>query len=266
MTKYYFLSSFMPVQSPDGEAVFSLADLDDLLVTNLSREDWVKYQLIKRLFDLENFAFFWNGKEIRHSFGEVTKENVGDLLRFEQWGANEEFEDFFKDFLQMYKSSEERLQSYSQLVRDFLVHYSERCDGFLSKYLSFKQNLRIVLAGYRARAMQLDMSYVLRNEDHSDPIVLHTLMQKDAPQYELPWEFRDLKASLEDYGRLSHTLYRSLELYEFYKLEELMRDYYFDSGLVLGRAVSYLLALKRSRASIEIGKNFIGEMEKSLTW
>ncbi len=256
----------MPAQQPDKEAVFSLADLDDLLVTNLSKKDWSDYRLIKRLFDLENFAFFWNNKEIRHSFGEVTQENVCELLRFQQWEGEEDFEDFFRDFLQVYKSSEERIQAYSLLVRDFLVYYSDRCSGFLKEYLSFKQNLRIVLAGYRARAMRMDMSYVLRNEDHSDPIVLHTLMQKDAPQYELPWEFRDLKASLEDYGRLSHTLYQSLELYEFYKLEEMTRDYYFDSGLVLGRAVSYLLALRRSRANVDVGKIFIGEMEKSLTW
>lgn len=77
MTKYYFLSSFMPVQSPDGEAVFSLADLDDLLVTNLSREDWIKYQLIKRLFDLENFAFFGMVKRYGTPLGKSRRKMSG---------------------------------------------------------------------------------------------------------------------------------------------------------------------------------------------
>ncbi|EPP37393.1 hypothetical protein BOKEGFJH_00447 [Chlamydia avium] len=266
MTQYCFLSLFFLHQVPKSQPVYSFEDLDDLLQLNLSKKDFGYYVILKRFFDFNNFAFFWAGKPISQSFGTVTQKNVENMLRLKQWADDCEFEDFFKDFLLQYKTSQERLDNFSHLVGEFLAYYQNSSSEFLRTYFTFKQNIRVILAGFRARVLNLDVSYVLRNEDSSDPIVLQVLMQKDSPHYELPQEFADLSSMLEDYGRLPHTLNRTLSLYEFHKIEEMYRDKFFDSDAVLAKITTYLLAIYNSVANVEKGRNIINSMERAITW
>ncbi|BAE81098.1 conserved hypothetical protein [Chlamydia felis Fe/C-56] len=266
MTQYYFLSSFFLPQLPELPPAYSFDTLDDLLHLNLSDEDLGHYIILKRFFDFENFAFFWAGKPLPHSYGTVTQENVGNMVNLQQWSDDCEFEDFFKDFLWQYKTPEERSGNFSSLVRGFLAHYQNSSSEFLRAYFTFKQNLRVILAGFRARVMKLDVSYVLRDEDSSDPVVLQVLMQKDAPNYELPGEFSDLSDVLQDYGRLPHTLNRTLSLYEFHKIEEMGRDKYFDANAILAKVAAYLFAIRNGMVNLDKGRNIINSMEKAITW
>lgn len=267
MAQYYFLSSFLLPQNPEARPVYSLLDLDDLLSLNLIKRDFDVYVILKRFFDFDNFAFFFAGKPIVHSFGMVTQENVESMLRSQKWADDDEFEDFFKDFLLRYKTSQERLHHFSSLVREFLSYYQKNSySEFLRTYFKFKQDLRVILAGFRARLLHQDVSYVLRNEDSSDPVVLQVLIQKDAPHYELPEGFEDLSPVLEDYGRLPHTLNRTFARYEHHKIEEMYRDRYFDAEAVLSEVIAYLFAIRNSEVSAEKGKNIINSMEKAITW
>ncbi|WP_201457051.1 DUF2764 family protein [Chlamydia sp. 17-3921] len=266
MTQYYFLSSFLHPQLPEAQPVFSIDALNDLFDLNLSTRDQYYYTLLKRFFDFDNLAFFWAEKPLPFSFGAITQENVASMIHLQQWADDCEFEDFLKDFLIMYKTSQERIRNFSSLMREFLMYYQNSSSKFLRDYFTFKQQLRVVLAGFRARVLHLDVSYVLRNEDNSDPVVLHILMQKDAPNYELPKEFSDLQGVLEDYGRLPHTLHRTLLLYEFHKLEEFYRDAYFDESLILARAASYMFAIRNHLVDSERGREIINQIEKAITW
>ncbi|AGW39056.1 hypothetical protein CPE2_0651 [Chlamydia pecorum W73] len=266
MTQYYFLSSFLPSQQPEASPVFSIDILDDLFDLNLSSKDLHYYTVLKRFFDFENFAFFWADKPLPFSFGTVTQENVASLVRYQQWTEDYEFEEFFKDFLLAYRTPKERLKEFSSLVREFLTYYQNSSSQFLREYFTFKQQLRVVLAGFRAKVLHLDVSYLLRNEDSSDPVVLQVLMQKDAPNYELPQEFSDLKDLLADYGRLPHTLHRTLLLYEFHKLEEFYRNAYFDENLILAKAASYMFAIRNHLANAKKGREIINQIEKAITW
>lgn len=266
MTQYYFLSSFLPIRQFNDPLIYSYDALDDLLSLNLSTKDWKNYLVLKRFFDLENFASFWANKPIVFHLGEVTQKNVQELVYLQQWADSSEFEDFFKDFLFLNETNEERLENFSILVKDFLSFYQQSSSVFLQSYFTFKQQLRVVLAGIRARFMQMDVAYVLRNEDASDAVVLQVLMQKDAPRYELPDAFADLGNILEDYGHLPYSLYRSLSLYEFHKIEEMARNSSFDSNVVLARVVLYLLAIRHSSMNVEKGTQIINSMEKEITW
>ncbi len=266
MTQYYFLSSFFSPQLPEASPVYTFSVLDDFLSLNLSSRDWWHYTILKRFFDFENFAFFWAGKPIPYSFNEVTQEKVEQMILSQQWSDDCEFEDFFKDFLLLYKTSEERVKHFSGLTRDFLNYYQQSSSEFLRTYFTFRQNLRVVLAGFRARVMNLDVSYVLRDEDSSNPTVLQVLMQKDSPNYELPRDFFDLSDVLSDYGRLPHTLNRTLALYEFHKIEEMGRDKSFDSDAILARITSYLFAIRNSLLNLEKGREMINAMEKEIRW
>ncbi|SPN73254.1 Protein of unknown function (DUF2764) [Chlamydia serpentis] len=266
MTQYYFLSSFLPPQLSESPPVFSISDLDDLLYLNLSEQDLCHYTLLKRFFDFENFAFFWSGKSLPFSFGEVTQENVEWMLSFEQWSDDSDFEDFFKDFLMIYKTPEDRLNHFSDLFREFLSYHQTNSSKFLQDYFTFQQQLRVVLAGFRARVLHMDVSYILRNEDSSDPVVLKVLMQKDSPNYELPQEFSDLQVVLDDYGRLPHTLNRALSLYQFHKLEGFYCDSYFDGNVILARSAAYMFAIRNSLANIEKGREMINQLEKAIKW
>ncbi|ANH78871.1 DUF2764 family protein [Candidatus Chlamydia sanziniae] len=266
MTQYYFLSSFLPLQLPEAPPAFSIEDLDDLLNLNLSNKDLGYYELLKRFFDFDNFAFFWAGKSPPLSFGTVTQENVESMIARQQWTDDCEFEDFFKDFLIKYKTPEERVYNFFSLMRDFLVYYQNSSSQFLHMYFTFQQQLRVVLAGFRARVLHLDVSYVLRDEDSSDPIVLEVLMQKDAPNYELPKEFSDLKGVLEDYGRLPQTLHRTLALYEFHKLEEFYREAYFNENFILARVTAYMFAIRNGLTNFAKGNEIINHIEQAITW
>ena len=266
MNNYYFLSSFLSPQQPESPPIYSFQEINDLLALNFTEQDWKSYVILRRFFDLENFAFFWAGKSIPFSFGTVTNNNVETLLRLQMWSDEWEFEDFFKDFLLRYKTSQERLLSFSELVSGFLDHYQNYPSEFLRTYFRFKQDLRIILAGFRARVMQKDVSFVLRDEDSSNPVVLHVLMQKDSPNYELPDEFFELKDVLGDYGRLPHMLNQTLSLYEFHKVEEMSRDKYFNTDAILSRVTAYLMAIRNSWASVQKGKELIDLMEKGIRW
>ena len=114
--------------------------------------------------------------------------------------------------------------------------------------------------------MQKDVSFVLRDEDCSNPVVLHVLMQKDSPNYELPDEFFELKDVLGDYGRLPHMLNQTLSLYEFHKIEEMARDNYFNADAILSRVTTYLMAIRNSWANVQKGKELINLMEKGIKW
>ncbi|AAP98020.1 hypothetical protein CpB0087 [Chlamydia pneumoniae TW-183] len=266
MTQYYFLSSFLPTQLPESVPLFSISDLDDLLYLNLSENDLCNYGLLKRFFDFENFAFFWAGKPIPFSFGEVTQENIERMLSSQQWSDDNDFEDFFKDFLMNHKSSQDRLNHFSDLFREFLSYHQTNSSKFLQDYFRFQQQLRVVLAGFRARVLNMDVSYVLRDEDSSDPVVLEVLMQKDSPNYELPEEFSDLQGVLDDYGLLPHTLNRALALYQFHKLEGFCSDSYFDGNVILARCATYMFAIRNSLASVEKGREIINHIEKAIKW
>lgn len=244
----------------------SFEELNDLLLLNLSKKDFEYYTVLKRFFDFENFAFFWANKPLPYAFGEITQDRVEGMISLQQWSDDCEFEEFFKDFLVQHKTAEERVKHFSALTRDFLNYYQQSSSDFLRTFFTFKQNLRIILAGFRARVMNIDVSYVLRDEDSSNPVVLQVLMQKDSPNYELPDEFFDLRDVLGDYGRLPHTLNRSLSLYEFHKIEEMCRDQYFDANGVLARVAAYLLAIRNSLVSVEKGRKTINSMEQGIKW
>lgn len=243
MTQYFFLSSLLLEQSFIDSSSMNFDNLDSLLSLNLNKKDYQKWIILKRFFDLENFAFLWTQKEITHSFGEVTQVNVEQLLSEGRWSNYDLFEDFFLDFLNSYQTNDLRLLNYSVLVRSFLLYYQDY-DFFFSKYFRFKMDLRVVFAGYRAKNLGFDISYVLREEDAHDPIVYQLLMQKDSKVFEPPLEYMDLKPIFDEFRYNSVALRQALINYEKNKLEDMFESDCFSSSLVLSRAVGYLLTYK----------------------
>lgn len=253
MTQYFFLSSLLLEQSFVDSSLINFDDLDNLLLLNLEKKDYQKWIILKRFFDLENFAFLWAQKTIIHSFGEVTQFNGEQLLLEGCWSNYDLFEDFFLDFLNIYQTNDLRLLNYSVLVRSFLSYYQDY-DFFFSKYFGFKMDLRIILAGYRAKNLGLDISYVLREEDAQDSIVYQVLMQKDTQIFDPPLEYMDLKPIFDEFKHNPIALRQALINYEKIKLEDMFESDYFSSYLILSRAVGYLLTYKHELKNSKEGE------------
>lgn len=256
MTQYFFLSSMLPELNFLDSLSMSFDDLDNLLLLNLEKKDYQKWVILKRFFDLENFAFLWAHKTITHSFGEVTRANAEQLLSEGCWANYDLFESFFLDFLNAYQTQELRLLNYSNLVRSFLSYYQDH-DFFFSNYFQFKKDLRIILAGYRAKNLGLDISYVLREEDAQDTIVYQVLMQKDTKVFDLPLEYMDLKPIFDEFKHNPIALRAALANYEKGKLEDMFEPNYFSSSLVLSRSTGYLLTYRYEMNDSKQGKEKI---------
>lgn len=229
---------------------------------NLSSCDKKSFRCLARSFDLINFSIFWSGGKMERALGEVTQDNVEQLLVKRQWDDGTDMEPFLQDYLNTYKTNEERIENYSFLIRDFLHFYRlNATNAFLREYFSFKQDLRVIMAGFRAKLLNEDISRVLRNENTDEFTVLQILMQKNSSKFIPPLGYRDLGDIFEDYGQLPDSLHREMVLYEFNKIEELFRDSYFNSDAVLGRSAAYMTAYCYHFSSRKNSKRILNDIE-----
>lgn len=257
------MSSFLEPLSIEYLSNFDFSDFKRLLQVNLSAKDLISFKVLLRSFDLVNFSVYWSGREIVRSLGEVTQENVASLIEREQWADESEMEIFLKDYLLTYKTDEERVSNFSSLVRNFLIFHREHTDSrFIFEYFSFKQDFRVITAGFRAKMLNKDVSEVLRDEDSTDFVVLQTLMQKNSLKFIPPRGYGDLEDLFEDYGRLPEALHHELTLYEYNKVEELFKDSYFDLDVVLGRATTYMMAFCYYFTDRKQSEEFLHNMER----
>lgn len=265
MADYYYLASLLPPLAIGHVPPMSFLELKELFAINLNKEDQKKVRKFLTLIDMENLRAFW-AHEPHDNRGNYTKAEIEHSLEELAWPNGQEFPSYLKDFVEKYKSDKEKVEHFSFLMSDFLKIESEKEeeDSFLSRYFAFERDLRLVLVGFRAKKLNRDLYAELQFEDPSEPIIAEILAQKDAPTYEPPFEFKDLKPIFFEFIDSPLELHKALLAYSFNYIEALVANDHFSIDRILGFMARLLLVEKWLELDMNEGLAIIRKVEGNI--
>lgn len=249
MKNYYFLIPSLPplslVEKPEitSEKLFAYLEL------NLTKSDLEKTRVLRRLIDINNIRSLLLEERIDVR-GNLNEKELDEALL-----VKNVLPEYVFDFLDLWEKASDRVKNFSELLSAYFTHEIPHSSGFLKKFLIFERECRLVLLALRAKPLGRDLVRELQFEDMSDPFVMHILAQKDAPQYEPPEEYRELKerfASCHGDPWLENKVFAE---YRFKKIEEMSEDQLFSIDQVLAymaklMIVEYLFELDEQRGKL----------------
>lgn len=262
MAEYYFLASLLPQLEIGHVPTLGFEELKELLRTNLTKEDAQKVKTLLRMVDMENMRRVFAGEKIDPR-GNLNAEELKEALHQGQFSDEEEFPPYLQDFLEKYKTNEERIAKFPQLMGRFLLEKSENEEGFLGNFFAFEREMRIVMAGFRAKKMHKNIEAELQFEESSDPIVAQVIAQKDTKTFEPPFEYKELKPIFDAYGNYPSELHKALTQYRFDELQEMMDSKHFSIDRILGYVARLILAERWIDLNYEEGMAIIDTIERS---
>lgn len=217
MTNYYYLGTLLPTLFFDVAPEISFFDLTTALKDNLSVSDYEKTKVLRQFFDILNLRSFWMGEEL-DPFGEMSYRDLEEaLVNF--FG----FPDYVYDFLQTYRTKEERIQYFPLLLAQFFQEAKKIKDRFLHDYLQFERGLRLIMTALRAKKLGRDLSIEFQYEDLEEPLIAQLLTLKDSDtDDELPEAYRDLHLLFSQFSQSPKELQEAVERYRFEKIDHLV--------------------------------------------
>ena len=233
MSQYYFLSSSLPSLQMGGLPELAFKDLRPLFAVNLTKKDAKKLKTFQTFYDLQNLRASWMSQQLRpqefSSYGSLLKNELEDAIL-----TYDGLPGYVYDFLDRFDNEEKRLQNFSSLLFSYFQEVNNEASGFLSSYLTFEKEWRLVFLGFRAKKMKKDVIAELQYEDPSNEIVAQILAQKDASSYEPPSKYEKLKSIFETKGDSPISLHQSLCEYRFLELESFFEGDLFSIDRILG--------------------------------
>jgi hypothetical protein len=258
MTEYFFTTSSLPTLKIGEPPEMDFEELEIFLYDNLLPGDYKQTQIIKKFYDILNIRAFFKGDEI-DPHGNL---NINDLEEsvVDQTGLPK----YVLEFLDTYKTKEERLTYFPLLISNFFKEEIKFADPFLKKYLSFERGLQLVLVGFRAKILKRNLEKELQFENPNDDLIAQILAQKDSPVFEPPEGFEDLKAIFENYKDIPIKLYKALCEYRFEKIEQMTGSDVFSFSKILGYMAQLIIVEKWMELDEKKGIEMIDEiLEKS---
>lgn len=264
MKEYYFLASLLPPLEIGHVPTLGSADLKELLKVNLTPDDLKKTQKLFRFIDLENMRAFW-ANEPFDPRGNLNREEMEVALAHEQWSPDESFELYLSDYLAAYPTNADRLKHFPLLMSQFFAFEAQEGDtDFLSNYFNFQREMRLVMVGFRAKKLKKDVVHELQYEDPADPIVAQILAQRDAKEFEPPFEYKELRPIFEEFGDSPLDLHKAIYAYEFDQVNELLGSAWFS----IDRILSYIVRLRLVERWLELdfqkGIQIVDKIEKEV--
>lgn len=264
MKEYYFLASLLPQLEIGHVPSLGFPELKVLIEENVSSDDLRRVYLFLRLIDIENLRALWAGQRLdpRGNFNEV---ELRQSLSDQAWPGEEPFSKALQDYLEKFATDTERLEHFAQLMSAFLAEKSEVTQGFLSDYFAFEREWRLVLVGFRAKALGRSIEQELQFEDPTDTLVAQLLAQKDAKGFEPPFEYRELKPLFETYGNSPLELHKAMVEWRFTRLVELWRGQLFTIDRILNYMARLLLVEKWLELDVQKGIEVIDQIEEDIS-
>lgn len=235
MTNYYFLAASLPPLILGEKPDFSFEELSASLELNLTRKDFEKVVILRRLTDINNIKalFLEDGIDLR---GSLTEKELDEALLIK-----DKLPDYVFDFLDQFESVAEKVQFFPGLITAYFREEIFRQEGFLKKYLEFERSNRLILTALRSKHLQRDLSRELQFEDFSDPLVHSILAQKDSPSYDPPTEYQELK----DYylAEILNPWEQNKKIYQWRlnQIEELVEKPFFSIEWILAYFAQFLI-------------------------
>lgn len=264
MTDYYFLASLLPPLEIGHVPTLGFPELKTLMQENLTAHDLKKVRRFLTLIDLENMRAFW-AKEPLDLRGNLNGEKMEQALRDFRWPNGENFAPFLEDYLEKYITDETRLNHFPLLMSQFFNYMISQEKGFLHDYFAFQRELRLVMLGFRAKKMGRDPAEELQYEDPTDPIVAQILAQKDAKNYEPPFEYKELKPIFEEYSDSPLELYKAIYTYQFNHIIELWGGDLFTLDRILNYAARLILVERWLALDVQKGIQIVDTIEREIT-
>jgi hypothetical protein len=231
--RYYFLASLLPSLDMGSAPEIPFWEFKELCVQNLNEKDLNKTRVIRRYIDLCNLRPFWQGKELEPHGNFVQKEIEEKLL------LEEGFPDYVFEFLREHETIEKKLNFFPVLLSRFFYEEIEDASYFLKDYLIFEREWRLVMLGIRAKLYNRDLSWELQHEDSQDNLVAFLLAQKDAPDFNPPDGYEDLKAIFIEFKDEPLKMHWEFNAWRLKKIQEIPQRGTFS----IDRILSYLAQL-----------------------
>lgn len=244
ITNYYFLASLLPELQIGVPPEINYQQLLFLLGLNLSQTDAEKVAAIRRYYDIQNMRSLWRNEPLSFR-GNCDEVELEEALVTESGLPNYVFE-----FMQLYDTTEERLSHFTFLLAAYYKQEAANASGFLFYYLVFQRDLRLVLTALRSKKMGRDLLVELQYEDPDDDNVAQILAQKDAPYYEPPENFAELKQLFDAHSEAPLELHKALIEYQFQKIDELLGVDFFTINCIL----AYMIKLNFVEKWLELDK------------
>lgn len=251
MANYYFLAPSLPPLNLGEKPDITFEELINRLEINLTKEDWEKTLVLRRMIDLYNIRAILLEEPI-DSRGILSEKELDEALL-----VKSSLPDYVYDFLDQFESNTDRVRNFSGLLTKYFAEEIPHQTGFLQTFLMFERDVRLVLLGIRAKQLGRDAAQELQFEDFSDPIVAQILAQKDAAQYEPPADYADLKEVLASAGSDPWMRYKVFAQWKFNKLIELVDEPLFSIDWILSYMIRLMIAEDWYALDREKGKTIL---------
>lgn len=264
MREYYFVASLLPPLEIGHIPTLGFADLMVLLDANLGRKDRQTVRKFLTMIDFENMRAFW-AKEPFERRGNLNEEQMDEALSHLQWPSGESLPQFLIDYLGKYHSDKERLHHFSLLMSQFFAYQLEHESGFIRDFFAFQREMRLVLVGFRAKKLGKDVAVELQYEDETDPIVAQILAQKDAKNFEPPFEYKELKPIFEEYADSPLELHKAICEYQFNYIIEQWGSEAFSLERILNYLARLILVERWLELDVQKGIHVVDRIEKGIS-
>lgn len=258
MTKYYFLGSLLPELSVGKEPEIGFWEYEQLLTENLTDSDLAKVVTIRNLYDILNIRLFWKSQPL----DPMGNYNAKELE--EAFATQSMLPAYVFKFMEKYDSVDERLRHFPELISTFFSEETRHGTGFFKEYLVMERELRLILAAFRAKKLNRDISLELQFEHPDDPIVAQILAQKDSPQYEPPEEYQELKSLFNQYGERPLELQKALFEFRLNKIEEKVGQDLFSTNRILAYLAELILIERWRQMDRQKGLEIVDRMLKEI--
>ncbi len=246
MKKYYFLASILPPLQMGSPSDMSFSELMFLCDVNMRHKDKEKVEVIRRFFDLQNLRLLWEKEHLDENIdedldrhGNLDENGLEDALL-----TGDGLPSYVYNYLDHYENVPERLRNFHRLIANYFRYEIPSTTGFVHDYLIFEHDWRLVFAALRAKQLGRDITHELQYEDLDSPLVRQILSQKDAPVYEPPEGFEQLKEIFQTYQADPLSLFQAFCEFRFNTIEERLGTDMFSLNRVLGYIIQLILVEK----------------------
>ena len=256
MANYYFLGTILPELHFDQPPEITFRDFQQLMKDNLSLSDYAKTNTIRMFYDIINLRAYWKGEPF-DLIGTLDGPEMEEALVTRSMMPSYVF-----DFLDKYESKEERLRHFTELLSSFFRLELQDATGYMKDYFRLERELRLVLLAFRAKKLGKDLYTELQYENPEEDLVAQILAQKDAPQYEPPEKYEEIKTLLNKNQDNPLELQKALLKYRFNKIEEWLGLDMFSIDRILGYMVELIMVERWQHLDKQKGLEIVESMFK----
>lgn len=256
MANYYFLGTLLPDLNLDQPPEINFREFDQLLHDNLSAHDYAKAQIIRNFINIFNLLAYWK-KEPLDPMGNFNENDLEESLI-----TRTNFPPYIFQYIDKYETNEDKIRHFPELLTTFFHNEIVHATGAFKVYLTMERDLRLILLAFRAKKLNRDLLKELQYEDPEDDLVAQILAQKDAPAYEIPEQYSDLKPILAQYYDHPYELNKALTEYRLRKIEQILANDPFSTHRILAYLVELIIVERWQQLDKQKGLEIVDSMLK----